>query len=149
MFCKGHICLLSLASVFALTFCAATTCHASLMAPAPLDFSEEHLLATAEGGMSAEQNEILPAQDSRPPDAPQNPLRLTARKGLVPTGPYSSSSSSSSSTGFGSGGLLPCAIVDDPGSVLDAEQSVWFATVSDHFVPCAIQIRLFRPPRLA
>ena len=152
---QGPHIVLSIASAFAPIFFVATTCHASLTVPAFPDFNEEHLLAEqndnlgpSEGGMSPEQHDALPAPGNLPTDFPLNPIRLTARKGLIPTG-SSSSSSSSSSPSFGSGGLTLCDIATDPASVADGEQSVRLYADAAIFIPSAVQSRLFRPPRVA
>ena len=139
---QGHYIVLSVAAAFELMVFTATTCRASLVVLALPDFNEEHLVAEPgdnAGDMSPESADPL-AQENAPADPPINPIRLTARKGITPTGSSSSSSSSPSPTSGASSSVL-CDIATDHEMLAEDEQSARLYAEAAVFIPNAVHSR--------
>jgi hypothetical protein len=144
---QGTYTLLSLAPALALSLSLATSSQASIVVLDSLATNVERVLAAGVDEAPAAAEDMDPGQAVPDPQSPpRNPINLTARKGLAPTG---SSSSSSSAPSVGSGSLSLCAVASDPASVFEAEHSAWLATATAICIPNVIQYRLFRPPRVA
>lgn len=122
-----------------------TQCWASLIS---LELPKFVVDEVAESGTVNSESDTPLDGHGVPSDESLNCIRLTARKGLAPSGSPSSSSSSPSPTSSSSGSFL-CDYVTDLSLGIAGEQSERLYADSHLFIPGAVHSRLFRPPRVA
>lgn len=145
MFSPSKLLSLFAVSVVALMLSEGSACWASLMVPPLPEFIADHV---ADSGDMSPESANQPAEENVPTDSPLNPIRLTARKGLMPSGSSSSSSSTPSPTSGASSSVL-CDIAIDPVALAHDEQCARLYAETADFIPNAVHARLFRPPRLS